>query len=462
MSVNPVDGMVKYQNMVFIYSTNVNGLGDISILRKIADFLVENKIFSRDTILVGSNCDLEKTPFFRANDADYTIIKDPLSAVVKNCALQIIFTDGEAKYLLQNCIPTLFLREYGYSPLPLLIQQKWILSKAFGLPNLDKADPNPPLGIILSKHLLFWNKIPKDKLKACKATLLESLRCKDLLLGNGSAEEFFDRNVIYAGYVKELLNYRAFVDHILSQFPENGKSVVFIFPTFRNFKGKIRSSYRVPDLAKLSAQGAFLAYQCFKGNRKFTIIIGSFSPEEMKTVWKISEDQVIVRGDQSAGEALSAKKYISYEADGHKDAFAASLHKMFGIPMLPFQFNMIKEPVSDVALETIDCTKPLIKAVDELMGKQVKVVNLIDQEDAHTKVSSYPPNTPVLLTIDQIRQLCINREGIVTAKAHEKEFAGVRFENEGIGKGIYMLYREQQVNQQASAYRGDASAEQKE
>ena len=113
-------------SQVLVYGRVINGLGDISLTRKLVDFLIANKIFRKDHVWVASNQpDLDQTIFFKGRGFHIIKSEEERAEKIKNCALQILFIEGGSDLdFLKEGVPTLIVREYGFEAFDVALSRR--------------------------------------------------------------------------------------------------------------------------------------------------------------------------------------------------------------------------------------------------------------------------------------------------------------------------------------------------
>ncbi len=370
-----------------------NGLGDISCGIKCAKALIERSFIPKDQVIFLTSSvkkaalfDPDKTLDIRplySNSMNTQLVK------IENVALQVIVPavgDLYPSTHLTRDVPTLAFSEYcGSPPLWDELGDPRFTSHPLGLsdskeaespiidPNIKKIlrdmgmDVSMPLGIFID---LNWRNLHEiSNSQELKIQKLEELsdEAKNIV---GSLTRFDQGERLFFGYVskQDVTLQKQFFEAALEQVTQ-GKDSTFIFPNFNceNEIQKIAGDLGVKKLIikektietdstvgmykaqkrieHYQATGSFLEDEdeeerfiskikeqnidLQEQGSTITICSGSFNHQDLLVLLAASEKQVLITGDQSLTEAISANKIFFYENLKHKNKLADCVSTLY-------------------------------------------------------------------------------------------------------------------------------------
>lgn len=320
-----------------LFTTNPqDNLGDISCAFKCAQSLVQaGTLEDRQVEIRAPN--LERCQnFHQYHFAIGPLLKprlwhfrgDPELEEVSDLALQVIAPStgcGDAFYhLRRKGIKTLSLFEYGFDPDRIPVLEPFYLSVGLGL-GPDKA------GIFIEHD---WE---KQHLLTSRAQRMERLNeisseMRLRVVGDLSLEAFAKSCGLYVGYSSDDTLRLGFVDALLKT-NQSDEMLVFTLPRFDLDKNKrtLEEICRMNHVQTLIISDEKKERSISIGGvgRIVRCCVGDFNHRDLLILWQSSEEEVLVTGDQSISEAISANKRFCYEERDHKVTFSSSLANLF-------------------------------------------------------------------------------------------------------------------------------------
>ena len=319
-----------------IYGHILDGLGDISTACKIAKWTTKQLNIPAEKVIIATN-DHQKAEII--NQKKFKILHYHEAENLFPLFLQIVVPTSAScvKYLLSKGIPTLCLIEYGFSSEAKYYQNyNWIACHALGI-NKKKGE----LGICINEGLKKWGFSPNslnssERLGYLYKVTPSLLSC---IIGQLSAANFDALNRLYLGYVKSPMAALSFIKAILNLNQTDDKNLVMVLPGntehfFNTTLIDLKTSSYLKDFQRfevvyynhLDKTSTMLESITLNPiGKTLRIIKGNFYHADLKKILIASEKEMVVTGDQSLSEAISANKSWFYETRDHKRSFAVDL-----------------------------------------------------------------------------------------------------------------------------------------
>jgi hypothetical protein len=323
---------------VLFFGEVVGGLGDISLVIKIANLMCAH-LKTEQVFIAIYGAKKEEIELF--NTKKFILI-DPtqIEDLNNSHTISVNIITASADRILRKKMDSLsyIFFEYGRN-----FASKNILQKiSFGIESKDS-------GIFISPELVSWGL--DERVKAFPSyrlrPLLEtSLEVQKAIFGEEepSLEKFENQSSLYFGYSHNPLSVKAFSNAIM-QFVKDRKeeppkeNIIICIPisceSFKEFLEKNSYSFELNGFKKLIIK-TFTGDVLFRINSDelkstptIQIIVGRIPHSDYLSLLKASEKLSIAEGDQSVSEAISAQKHFVYEMLLHKEDFGLSLNRIF-------------------------------------------------------------------------------------------------------------------------------------
>lgn len=247
---------------------------------------------------------------------------------VSDLALQVIAPStgyGDAFYhLRRKGVKTLSLFEYGFNPDSVPVLEPFYSSVGLGL-GKNKA------GIFIEHD---WERQHALTTRAHRMERFNEVSPEVQLriAGDLSPEAFAASCGLYVGYSSDDTIRLGFVDAILKT-NQTDETLVLTLPRFRvdRHESKIVEICRNNHVKTLiiSDEKGERSVSIGEEGRTVRCCVGDFNHRDLLLLLQASEEEVLVTGDQTISEAISANKRFCYEQRDHKRTFALSLLTLF-------------------------------------------------------------------------------------------------------------------------------------
>ena len=321
---------------VLFTNNPVDNFGDVSCAFKCAQSLVETGALEKRQVEIRPAVGLDKCQGFRHYDFEVAPLFKEREwrflerefVEVSDVALQVIAPsngNGDAFFhLRRKGVKTLSLFEYGFNPDRLPALEPFYLSLGLGL-GKDKK------GIFIEHD---WKKQHALTTRDQRMERFEEISpdVQRRILGGLSLKDFTKSCGLYVGYSNDDTPRLGFVDAILKT-NQADETLVLILPRFdvNKHESTIREICELNQVKTLiiSDPEGERSVSIGQEGRTLRLCVGSFNHHDLLLLWQTSEEEALVTGDQSVGEAISANKRFCYEERDHKKTFASSMVKLF-------------------------------------------------------------------------------------------------------------------------------------
>lgn len=452
----------------------MDGLGDISCAMKVAYVLHKRLEVPKEDILISTNR-LEKARLL--NNRQFTLLsdEDALETPSSNIFLQIA-PSVDVRLITEfvgRGIRTLVINEYGLKTDSFSkTTYPWISFQNFGC-------HKGALGIQISNSLKrygFEKPSGLNNLNEVDAVL------KETILQGQTSQQFDLSHRLYLGYSSTIQASLSYIGAVCYLNQNNSKHIICIVPNlktssydFKNLKSELESTVCATGVGSIE----YISYalgtsvktdqktECSSASKKLTLIYGPINRQDLKRILMASEKEILVTGDQSFTESVSANKSWIYETRGHKTALAKEIQTIAlqtgiteglcypaetMIPTLTYCSNMAQDwqtrGANGYALSTalnqhfithFDCFSNLKNAITEAVSNPAYQPPVVLTTYPLTS-NDLPFNMLMILNSQQIISLKINTEtGISSVPGFEDSI----FETTRIGflSGQYLLKR---------------------
>ena len=318
----------KLQNgLIFLASDKLNGLGDLACGRRVADLLHKLGGIPAEKIVICSNA---KNDFERVFNTDqkYRVISPVEASKLTDIKIQIaaprLYQESEN---VITGVPCLYLHEYNHgvqSVRPDIFQYEYQM----GLNLCESDNLTKPIGILIDPELHEWSQSQEAKDPVEKAIILTTLpnNFSNAILDGKSPKAFADSSKLYTGYASKELTKQSFLRAMIKLNNQQETDLVFVLPGSFDY-----ASILTKEFLQRKGFGELKVYEGRDGHLekshsiqiseqgKTLILLTKEIPNQlMKSLWKASEAECLVTGDQSLTEAISANKVFLYEVLPHK------------------------------------------------------------------------------------------------------------------------------------------------
>jgi len=320
-----------------LFTTNPqDNLGDVSCSFKCARSLVQAGTLDPEQVEIRAP-DLRKCqnfqvyhypigPLFKERELRFGSSRE--FEEVSDLALQVIAPStgcGDAFYhLRRKGVKTLSLFEYGFTPDSIPVLEPFYSSVGLGL-GKGKA------GIFIEHD---WEEQHALTTRAQRMERFNEVSSEGRMriVGDLSSEAFVANCALYVGYSSDDAIRLGFVDAILKT-NQTDETLVLTLPRFRadRHEGKMEEICRKNHVKTLiiSDESGERSISFGEEGRTVRCCIGDFNHRDFLLLLQSSEEEVLVTGDQTISEAISANKRFCYEERDHKETFALSLLALF-------------------------------------------------------------------------------------------------------------------------------------
>lgn len=345
---------------ILVSTAREAGYGNLICMLKIASMLHERLGIPTENILL--SYDRSSDVDFESLNTKYHFQTTGERAVKErgDLACRLIVPFSGAQFYPLSC-PTLCIPQYGHETHPECMprqgrsQLETVISGSVDWLSMGlSAEKNK--GILISDELRAWGFSPESKNSQKRIEQLanvspqikrrifdkETIQTADLVA-------FDQRNRLYYGYASQCNVFGDFIEAVgeVDKMKNSEKNIVIVSPIspwtakemieFNKFQG---------TLAKLRESGiGRIEIKAFEQNgseeilysktlnensgKTMTIVVGSIPFEDTTSLWKASEKETVVTGDQSLSEAISANKTFAYETLTHKWMLADEINADF-------------------------------------------------------------------------------------------------------------------------------------
>jgi hypothetical protein len=369
-------------------STEIHGgLGDVSCMMRVANFLHEECGISAEKIFV--SCYRRRLPAYPEvslfNKHHFPFLTTKEIERRKDLALHVMVPF----FITMHTSGHPILRMYEYDRLESgSYEEADGVSQVLAIGLSGKSE-----GVFIDHELWAFSQSEIANTSIGRISQLRELspELKLEILGTSDFEDFeaFDRfNRLYYGYCSQDFNFDHFLLAIAEIDKEKGgdKNIVLVTG------GNVRSDYlseifpslreagiATIELINLKDQTVY-RLNIAEGGKTIKIYAAALEQKDVRVLLKASEKESIATGDQSLSEAISSDKTFVYEALGHKMELASSINTAF---------NLKTGQSTKPAMYQIQITADKIKAVFSENLRENRF-HLLNQYVAREKDAFYP------------------------------------------------------------------------
>lgn len=479
-----------------VVAQKVSARGDISTSLKFANDLHERLNIDVNRILIAST-DSEEVQLF--NHHHFTVIspsygeKDYYSTseqeenstpkIIQHIALQIVIpcdNSGTALPYLIKGIPILAIVEYDQDIFPIPPSLSNLLQfKSLGL-------SKDYLGIFIDAELRKWGFTDQGLISDnCLMPLKRLAKIKNLndelqksILGDLYSEEqavsFMQSNQLNFAYAHSFQLVKDFVQAIIKLSESTQQNYTFVIPgkKFESDNRWMRENFRfIRDLmdagidelkitvfeSDVEQKTSTISLKSSDTPKVLHILQGSFLNRTIKNVLMSAEREVLVTGDQTLSEAISANKNFIYEEQMHKKVLSSNIEKKYdelGQRSISEQgtyveyvvkclLSGIKNPHKLSAINHSICLEHdylpnTVSAMNQLLSSyNGKCLIQLDKNQKMTP-DVLPFDTPFIITLNQISSLSIRMKD---SQSNLECFKDSEFQTESLLNGLYVVVR---------------------
>ncbi|MCB1109718.1 MAG: hypothetical protein KDK64_01960, partial [Chlamydiia bacterium] len=438
----------------------IDRLGDLGATVKLAHALIR-EIITRDQLEIRSTRSSEcfnGLPF-EIHPLTKKLFSKTELIEVSNLALQIIVSTSRGEsyfYLQRKNVKTLSLTEYGFEADPLPALSSIYCSLSLGLSENQ-------IGIYIepdweTQHQLTTQEMRMQQFAQTSPETQQRVR--------GDLAQF----ALYVGYSKSNELRLGFVDAILQRNQRN-EAIVFVLPRLdvgvQDELLKIGKNHGAGTVVISDENGETLQHVNEEG-RVVRYCIGSFNHPDLRLMIQASEDEMLVAGDISVSEAISANKQFCYEVYDHKKAFAKSMDTLFqsicqkgeNPSIQPKSWGTV-ETYSNQILRILDpalrplfslfnqyvckernCIPTIMRHVSEMISTIQKQEIIYLYDHPHFDPTELKDHMTYIVSLDQISSMQISPD---TGKSLLPDLAGNVYETRSLGGNLYYLIQRPQL-----------------
>lgn len=434
-----------YKNYLFVCD-KVDNLGDLSCGFKVINDLHERIGVPLKNIFVVSN-DVEGCQLF--NKYHFKIENSKLNTVQKiidesNIHLQITTsTDrGTAKHKLTGKVPVLALCEYDFNTEE---STKDLVCKSLGL-------GKEAIGIMVDYSLKEWgfSHDAQDPIKRLQQLDEVSPILKKAILGKKEIQKFNETSCLYTSYARNFI----LLEYIKTIYQENiqKKNLVFVLSDIslksvielKLFNvGSIKLLKFNHETQEISAKKSVIGTGI-----KVKIVTGRIKHAEMLTIFKAAHPKVVVTGDQSLSEAISANLNFIYAAADHKHNLQNNLENL-GYQTFEYESYRVRFPkfltenkisiINQEICSKYDYLPNLTNVIKEIFASNFEITPSL--EHLGIKKEFFDAIEMHKTTIVSLEQICQLEIQISTRKSKLPRFADSLFETSNLGAGRWIVKR---------------------
>lgn len=450
--------------LIFIVCDKQGGFGDLACGRRVADLLHNLGGIPADKIIINSSFSKDFERIFNT-DKRYRVISSDDALNLTDVKIKIIvpYVYSRTESMV-DADASLYLHEYNHGEQIIKPEENYYEYQM----GFSGNDSTTPIGILIDPELHEWSQSQESKDPLAKAKLLTTLPrdFSEAILNGKSPEEFAKRSKFYLGYSAEANTKKEFLNALISLNKDDEADLVFLLP------GSVDQDYFLDRCFMESNQiGQLIVYESrheqlkksastkiSEQGKTLTLLTHQIPNKLMKTLWKASESECLVTGDQSLTEAVSANKAFFYEVLPHKEGVAKNLpsfrcvnstsprgltHHMVDVfaTLRKESFKSAFELNAKIIGEQ-NANPKILKTVSELLDlgpKQTKILDFTKMSlDDFEPAKMIPFDIPVYISVAQIGKVKIQmKDGF----SQRPDLADSKFEHRWISLDAYMITR---------------------
>jgi hypothetical protein len=230
-----------------------------------------------------------------------------------------------AKHKITGKIPVLALCEYDFDIQPATND---LICKSLGL-------GKESIGIMIDHSLKEWgfSEDANDPFKRLCQLKNVNPALQTAILGKKSFEQFIDTSSLYTSYARPFI-LSEYVKNVVVENAKEKKKLVFVLPkiSLKDLEELKLNKLGIKSLkvVKFNYEGkAVESNKCISGEgKKIKVVSGQINYHDMITLFKAAIPKVVVTGDQSLSEAISANLNFIYAAADHKRNLKRNLERL--------------------------------------------------------------------------------------------------------------------------------------